>query len=37
MEEANANLAKLRVLCPNSCEELEMLEEYISGNKTKSW
>ena len=37
MEEANANLAKLRALCPNSCEELEMLEEYISGNKTKSW
>ena len=37
MEEANANLAKLRALCPNSCEELEMLKEYISGNKTKSW
>ena len=37
MEEANANLVKLRALCPNSCEELEMLEEYISGNKTKSW
>ena len=37
LEEANANLAKLRVLCPNSCEELEMLEEYISGSKTKSW
>ena len=37
LEEANANLAKLKVLCPNSCEELEMLEEYISGSKTKSW
>ena len=37
LEEANANLAKLRELCPNSCEELEMLEEYISGSKTKSW
>ena len=36
-EEAKANLAKLKVLCPNSCEELEMLKEYISGNKTKSW
>ena len=37
LEEANANLAKLKELCPNSCEELEMLEEYISGNKIKSW
>ena len=37
LEEANANLAKLKALCPNSCEELEMLEEYISGSKTKSW
>ena len=37
MEEANANLAKLRELCPNSCKELEMLNEYISGNKAKSW
>lgn len=37
LEEANVNLAKLKVLCPNSCEELEMLEEYISGSKTKSW
>ena len=37
LEEANANLAKLKELCPNSCEELEMLEEYISGSKTKSW
>ena len=37
IEEANANLAKLKTLCPNSCEELEMLKEYISGSKTKSW
>ena len=37
MEEANANLAKLRELCPNSCKELEMLNEYISGNKEKAW
>ena len=37
MEEANANLAKLRELCPNSCKELEMLNEYISGNKAKAW
>ena len=37
LEEANANLAKLKALCPNSCEELEMLEQYISGSKTKSW
>ena len=37
IEEANANLAKLKALCPNSCEELEMLKEYISGSKTKSW
>ena len=37
IEEANANLAKLRELCPNSCEELEMLMEYIAGNKAKSW
>ena len=37
LEEANANLAKLRELCPNSCEELEMLMEYIAGNKAKSW
>ena len=37
IEEANANLAKLRELCPNSCEELEMLMEYIAGNKVKSW
>ena len=36
IEEANANLAKLRELCPNSCEELEMLMEYIAGNKAKS-
>ena len=37
IEEANANLAKLRELCPNSCEELEMLMEYRAGNKAKSW
>lgn len=37
MEEANTNLAKLKTLCPNSCEELKMLEAYISGNKKKSW
>ena len=37
MEEANANLAKLKELCPNSCKELEMLNEYISGNKAKAW
>ena len=37
VEDANANLAKLRDLCPNSCEELEMLMEYIAGNKAKSW
>ena len=37
MEEAYANLAKLRELCPNSCKELEMLNEYISGNKAKAW
>ena len=37
IEDANANLAKLRELCPNSCEELEMLMEYIAGNKAKSW
>ena len=37
IDEANANLAKLRELCPNSCEELEMLMEYIAGNKAKSW
>ena len=37
LDEANANLAKLRELCPNSCEELEMLEKYISGSQVKSW
>ncbi len=37
LEEANANLAKLRELCPSSCEELEMLEKYISGSQQKSW
>ena len=37
LKEANANLAMLKQLCPKSCEELEMLEEYISGTKTKIW
>ncbi len=37
LDEANANLAKLKQLCPKSCEELEMLEKYISGTKTKIW
>jgi len=37
IDEANANLAKLKELCPNTCEELEMLEKYISGSQAKSW
>ena len=37
LDEANANLAKLQSLCPESCEELEMLENYITGSATKSW
>tara|TARA_B100001057_G_scaffold109458_1_gene107401 strand:+ start:477 stop:926 length:450 start_codon:yes stop_codon:yes gene_type:complete len=37
LDEANANLAKLVELCPNSCEELEMLRDYIDGNQTKAW
>lgn len=36
-DEANANLVKLKSLCPESCEELEMLENYIAGSATKSW
>ena len=37
LDEANANLVKLVELCPNSCEELEMLRDYINGNQTKVW
>jgi len=37
LDEANANLAKLKELCPNTCEELEMLEKYIAGSQAKSW
>ena len=37
LDEANANLSKLVELCPKSCEELEMLRDYIDGNQTKAW
>lgn len=28
---AESNLAKLKILCPNSCEESEQLDSYIKG------
>ena len=28
---AESNLAKLKILCPDSCEELEQLDSYIKG------
>ena len=31
------NLLKLEDLCPNSCEELEMLKNYIDGMSSKTW
>jgi Tfp pilus assembly protein PilF len=34
---AENNLSLLAELCPNSCEEYEMLEKYISGASVKSW
>ena len=35
LEEANANLAKLKALCPNSCEEAEQLKSFIAGTAVK--
>ena len=37
MDKAMKNLLKLEKLCPNSCEELEMLKNYIDGIGSKSW
>ena len=37
IDEAMKNLSKLESLCPNSCEELEMLKKYIDGIGSKSW
>ena len=37
MDKAMKNLSKLEKLCPNSCEELEMLKNYINGIGSKSW
>tara|TARA_B100001109_G_C18758661_1_gene424991 strand:- start:81 stop:530 length:450 start_codon:yes stop_codon:yes gene_type:complete len=37
IDEAELNLSKLAELCPNSCKELEMLQNYIDGNSTKAW
>ena len=33
---ANANIKKLRNLCPNSCEELEKLQSYLLDQSSKS-
>jgi len=32
---AQANLEKLNVLCPNSCEEAEQLQSFIAGTAVK--
>ena len=37
MDKAMINLLKLEDLCPNSCEELEMLKNYIDGMSSKTW
>tara|TARA_B100000963_G_scaffold231070_1_gene201621 strand:+ start:41 stop:490 length:450 start_codon:yes stop_codon:yes gene_type:complete len=37
MDQAMTNLLKLKELCPNSCEELEMLNNYIDGSQNKTW
>tara|TARA_B100000886_G_scaffold45987_1_gene28238 strand:+ start:197 stop:649 length:453 start_codon:yes stop_codon:yes gene_type:complete len=37
IDKAIINLSKLEKLCPNSCEELEMLKNYINGIGSKSW
>lgn len=37
MDQALTNLLKLKELCPNSCEELEMLNNYIDGSQNKTW
>tara|TARA_B100000989_G_scaffold147440_1_gene109885 strand:+ start:1773 stop:2225 length:453 start_codon:yes stop_codon:yes gene_type:complete len=36
MEKAITNLLKLENLCPNSCEEFEMLKNYIDGKDSKT-
>ena len=33
---ANANIAKLQNLCPDSCEELEKLQSYLLNSSSKS-
>tara|TARA_B100000575_G_scaffold183032_1_gene147110 strand:+ start:41 stop:490 length:450 start_codon:yes stop_codon:yes gene_type:complete len=37
MDQAMTNLLKLKELCPDSCEELEMLNNYIDGSQNKTW
>lgn len=37
MDQAMTNLLKLKELCPNSCEELKMLNNYIDGSQNKTW
>ena len=37
IDKAIINLSKLEKLCPNSCEELEMLKNYINGIGSKSY
>ena len=32
---AESNLAKLKILCPDSCEELEQLDSFIKGTAEK--